>query len=72
MRSRREAIRLVPIPLWDMEWWFIKNIKIESNRIVEDGEECYNLLKEGRENTLPVKNRKCIIKSGCMGECLDE
>ena len=53
-----------------MEWWFIKNIKIESNRIVEDGEECYNLLKEGRENTLPVKNRKCIIKSGCMGECL--
>lgn len=44
-----------------MEWWFIKNIKIESNRIVEDGEECYNLLKEGRENTLPVKNRKCII-----------
>ena len=55
-----------------MEWWFIKNIKIESNRIVEDGEECYNLLKEGRENTLPVKNRKCIIKSGCMGECLDE
>ena len=68
----REAIRLVPIPLWDMEWWFIKNIKIESNRIVEDGEECYNLLKEGRENTLPVKNRKCIIKSGCMGECLDE
>ena len=72
MRQRREAIRLVPIPLWDMEWWFIKNIKIESNRIVEDGEECYNLLKEGRENTLPVKNRKCIIKSGCMGECLDE
>ena len=72
MRKRREAIRLVPIPLWDMEWWFIKNIKIESNRIVEDGEECYNLLKEGRENTLPVKNRKCIIKSGCMGECLDE
>ena len=55
-----------------MEWWFIKNIKIESNRIVEDGEECYNLLKEGRENTLPVKNRKCIIKSGCMGECLGE
>ena len=72
MRYRREAIRLVPITLWDMEWWFIKNIKIESNRIVEDGEECYNLLKEGRENTLPVKNRKCIIKSGCMGECLDE
>ena len=30
------------------------------------------MLKEGRENTLPVKNRKCIIKSGCMGECLDE
>ena len=55
-----------------MEGWFIKNIKIESNRSVEDGEECYNLLKEGRENTLPVKNRKCIIKSGCMGECLDE
>ena len=55
-----------------MEWWFIKNIKIESNRIVEDGEECYNLLKEGRENTLPVKNRKCIIKRGCMGESLDE
>lgn len=63
-------MRSVPIPLWDMEWWFIKNIKIESNRIVEDGEECYNLLKEGRENTLPVKNRKCIIKSGCMGGVL--
>ena len=29
-------------------------------------------LKEGRENTLPVKNRKCIIKSGCMGGVLDE
>ena len=42
-------MRSVPIPLWDMEWWFIKNIKIidENNLHIKNSyATTYNLLIE--------------------------